>query len=83
MVLLGFLRFRRLQVASKIGLGAVLSQLEANLRLLEANLRQLEANLRRVEAAEASWKRVKVEARQVEASQVAARQPASPRVSQL
>ena len=50
MVFLDFLRSRQLQLASKIGLEAVLSQLQANLRQLEANSRQLEANLKQLEA---------------------------------
>ena len=50
MVFLCFLRSRQPQLASKIGLGAVLSQLEANLRQLEANLRQLGATRRRSES---------------------------------
>ena len=49
LVFLGFLRSGQPQLASKIGLEALLSQLEANLSQLEANLRQLEANLRQLE----------------------------------
>ena len=50
LVFLCFLRSQQPQLASKIGLEAVLSQLEANLRQLEANLRQLEASLRPLKA---------------------------------
>ena len=41
----GILRSRQPQLASKIGLEAVLSQLEANLSQLDLNLSQLEAKL--------------------------------------
>ena len=43
MVFDGLLRSRQLQLASEIGLEAVLSQLETNLSQLETNLSQLEA----------------------------------------
>ena len=46
MVFFGFLRSGQPQLASKIGLEAVLSQLEANLSQLEANLRQHGANIK-------------------------------------
>ena len=60
-----FLRSRQPQLASKIGLEAVLSQLEANLSQLDANLRQLEANLTRLEA---SWNQHEANLSQLEAN---------------
>ena len=65
LVFLGFLRSGQPQLASKIGLEAVLSQLEANLRQLEANLRQLEANLSQLEA---SWSQHEANLSQLEAN---------------
>ena len=65
LVFLGFLRSGQPQLASKIGLEAVLSQLEANLSQLEANLRQLEANLSQLEA---SWSQHEANLSQLEAN---------------
>ena len=59
MVFVGFLRSRQLQLASKIGLEGVLSQLEAN------NLRQLEAILSHFEA---SWSQHEANLSQLEAN---------------
>ena len=65
LVFLDFLRSGQPQLASKIGLEAVLSQLEANLSQLEANLRQLETNLSQLEA---SWNQHEANLSQLEAN---------------
>ena len=63
---IGFLLFFEvLQLASEIGLEAVLSQREANLSQLESNLRQLEANLRQLGA---TWRRSEANLTQHEAN---------------